>query len=407
MKSSSRRLERAKDHVIQLATGVALHPVLRRVGWATTGRTDLVVSAAATTSVRADLTMPRHEVESSGEYVRRVPYDLPVQEQFLLELVNEHRIEAGAPPLAWSEPLADAAREHAQGLTAVGVLTHTGADGSTPVMRMRRAGFEFRGAWGGAENVAWMTASTSMSRAHDVRDLDRALQGSEKHVRNRLDPRFHSFGAGFHLGPMAAESSALLVAETYAYSGGGRFLTGVSFVDRNGDDRFQPGEELSGVLLVAAPANGGTSLRTVSRTSGGFELALTPGEWTVAALEHGATLASLNVTMADVNVKADLIGASDGQPQTLGEVRARADRFTLKLRYSKGTQAASSAPSPNAAPEQFGPPTFAPGEALNPTTTVEPLPTFAAGGEDCDGSEARAYLASITAPIAAIRSTWR
>jgi hypothetical protein len=338
-----------------------------------------------------------------------VPYELALQEQFLLELVNAHRIEAGAPPLAWSEPLADAAREQARGLTRIGVLTHTGADGSTPVARMRRAGFSFSGRWAGAENVAWKTASAPESRIYDVHDLDEAFRRSEKHLRNRLDPRFQRFGAGFHLGSMTEEPDALLVAETYAFAGSEQILTGVAFLDRDGDDAFEPGEEMGGVVVEARPSGGGEPVRGVTRRSGGFELKVAPGDWTVVARrEDGTELASARVEVASANVKVDLVGHAAGEPETLGEVRARGAGFAFKVRYPRSPAmvadmrtATASAPAPSGpGPE----PTLL---RFGPADPAALRAAFAPGDDGCDGWSPRVYALSITSPIAAIRSTFR
>lgn len=335
-----------------------------------------------------------------------MPYELAVQEQFLLELVNAHRIEAGAPPLAWAEPLADAAREQARGLTTVGVLTHTGADGSTPVARMRRAGFSFTGRWAGAENVAWASASSPESRTHDVRKLDKAFKGSEKHLRNRLDPRFTRFGAGFRLGAMAEEPHALLVAETYAFSGSEQALTGAAFVDRDGDDRFEPGEELGGVIVEARRPDQAQPVRAVSRPSGGYDLPLAPGDWVVSARnQDGAELASVRVTVTEANVKIDLIGREADEPRTLGDVRARADVFALKVRYPRATAVGGVEPTPLvAAPGQAEATERARDLADSPPPFASWIP-HAPREYEVDEA-ARTYLFSTTIPIAAIRSTF-
>lgn len=258
--------------------------------------------------------------------------DLAVFEQYLHERVNAHRIAAGVAPLAWSEPLAAAAREQAAGLTVRGALTHTGADGSTPVARMRKAGYVFEGAWAGAENVAYKTASGPESRAADVTEIDAGFAVSEKHVRNRLDPKFRQMGVGLFLGPMNGAPAAVTATETFAISGGDVWLTGVAFADRNGDDRFQPGEEAA-ALTVEATSKGGRTVRARVRRTGGYDLSLEPGRWTVRAYDQdGAVLTETVVEVGEANLKVDLVGPDAGFAATLADVRRAPAAMTFKVR---------------------------------------------------------------------------
>lgn len=259
--------------------------------------------------------------------------DLAVYEQYLHELVNGHRIEAGVQPVAWSDALAVAAREQARGLSAMGALTHTGVDGSTPVARMRKAGFSFEGRWAGAENVAWKTASAPDGRTDDVQQLDRRFATSDKHLRNRLDPRFRQLGVGLHLGPMPYEPAALLTSEAYAVSGSTVFVTGVAFHDLNGDDAFQPGEEVGAVKIEARRASGAEMIRQVVRLTGGYDLPLRPGKWKLTAYgADGQALSTVDLVMTDANVKMDLTGPWPPEPQTLAEVRRLAVGLAFRVR---------------------------------------------------------------------------
>ena len=70
----------------------------------------------------------------------------------LVSTINEARSERrmcgprafeAAPPVAWNEPLAEAALRHSQDLVKSGIGGHQGSDGSTPAMRIREAGYRF------------------------------------------------------------------------------------------------------------------------------------------------------------------------------------------------------------------------------------------------------------------------
>lgn len=274
--------------------------------------------------------------------------DLDIYAQYLHELVNRHRIEAGVQPLAWSEQLATAAREQARGMSATGVLTHAGQDGSTPVGRMRRAGYVFEGRWAGAENVAWKTASADDGRTWDVQQLDQRLITSDKHVKNRLDPRFRELGVGLHLGPMSYEPVALLTSEAYAVSGAAVFVTGVAFQDRNEDDAFQPGEAVAAVQVEARPITGGEPVRRLARAGGGYDLPLRPGRWTLVAYgPDGALAATVELTLSDANLKVDLVGAPSPDARTLGDLRGQTTGLAFRVRTrSKAAETVTATAAP-------------------------------------------------------------
>lgn len=63
------------------------------------------------------------------------------QEQELLQRVNSFRASQGRSALSFSPVLAQVAQSHANEMAARGVLSHTGANGSTVGTRARRAGY--------------------------------------------------------------------------------------------------------------------------------------------------------------------------------------------------------------------------------------------------------------------------
>lgn len=94
-----------------------------------------------------------------------------------VELINELRHAKGLPPLVVSPELTQAAQMQAANLARTGLLTHIGPDGSTPLDRVRRAGYKPRLA---AENVAGGQTT--------VVDAVRSWRESESHLRNLLLP---------------------------------------------------------------------------------------------------------------------------------------------------------------------------------------------------------------------------
>ncbi|WP_104635901.1 CAP domain-containing protein [Streptomyces sp. MH60] len=59
----------------------------------------------------------------------------------MVAAVNRQRAKAGCPPVRLHKALGRAAREHSAAMARSGRLTHTGADGSSPADRMRKAGY--------------------------------------------------------------------------------------------------------------------------------------------------------------------------------------------------------------------------------------------------------------------------
>jgi uncharacterized protein YkwD len=105
-------------------------------------------------------------------------------EQRLLELTNQERQKAGAPPLQLDSGLTQAARQHAAVMASKGELSHQ-FSGEPPLMqRLSKASPHLNDA---GENVAFDS------------DVDQAHQGlmhSPPHRRNLLNPKFNVVGFG-------------------------------------------------------------------------------------------------------------------------------------------------------------------------------------------------------------------
>lgn len=116
-----------------------------------------------------------------------------LNETLLLQLVNQQR-QAGCncgstyfPPttsLTWNDQLEEAALAHANDMFTYNYFDHTGHDGSTPGVRITRAGYAWR-AYG--ENIA--KGYTSEEAVFN------GWINSEGHCRNIMDPGFREMGA--------------------------------------------------------------------------------------------------------------------------------------------------------------------------------------------------------------------
>jgi uncharacterized protein YkwD len=110
-------------------------------------------------------------------------YDVKA-EQRLLELTNQERQRAGAPPLEIDPGLTEAARRHAALIASQGKLSHQ-FPGEPPLMkRLSKASLHLNDA---GENVAF---------GSDVDQAHQGLMHSPPHRRNLLNPKFNVAGFG-------------------------------------------------------------------------------------------------------------------------------------------------------------------------------------------------------------------
>ena len=105
-------------------------------------------------------------------------------------LVNAERSARGLTPLTRVAALDRAAQGHADNMVANGFFSHTAPDGSTPLKRMRRAGYY---ACYAAENIAQGQISPSATV--------RSWMGSEGHRKNILSASPQQYGVGVADGP--------------------------------------------------------------------------------------------------------------------------------------------------------------------------------------------------------------
>ena len=113
----------------------------------------------------------------------------PRAEEEILTLVNAERQRNALVPLTSDLRLREVSRSYAQTLYAVGTLSHTGPDGSTPAERLQRAGVR---AVRTGENLAFAPTARS---AHDV------LMASPSHRAALLSPTFRRIGIGVASAP--------------------------------------------------------------------------------------------------------------------------------------------------------------------------------------------------------------
>jgi Ca2+-binding RTX toxin-like protein len=119
-----------------------------------------------------------------------------------------------------------------------------------------------------------------------------------------LDPAFREVGLGFGAGEYRGWNAAF-VTQDFARSGSTSFLTGVAYSDKDTDRFYDAGEGLGGLKVSAVGAAG--TFTTTTMASGGYDLQLPAGTYTVTF--SGPTIATKasQVTIGAKNIKLDLV----------------------------------------------------------------------------------------------------
>jgi serralysin len=235
-------------------------------------------------------------------------------EQYLLELINKDRAANGAQPLAFDSNLNTAAELHSQWMIATDTFSHTGSGGSSPTARMQSAGFVLSGSWATGENIAWMSLRGAPGYIDEVEQLHVNLMNSAGHRANLLNASFKEVGLGFEVGQYGSYQGAF-VTEDFAKVGTAAMLTGVAFDDQDGDKFYDVGEGL-GSLTVTATSTSGARYSTTTYASGGYDLTLPTGSYTVSF--SGANIATWSkaISIGSTNVKVDLVDPAIGSGTT-------------------------------------------------------------------------------------------
>ncbi len=232
-------------------------------------------------------------IAEGSVYSHGEPTDL---EQFMLELINEARANPSAEaarlgiglndglaatrigaaskqPLAFHPQLIQAARTHSDWMLGTDVFSHTGAGGSTPTERARAVGYPFSA----AENIAYYSTQGPLDSVGAVAGSHDGLFKSPGHRTNLMEPTYSVIGLGVRDGDFKGWN-AQMVSQSFSEGGesvdSGPFLLGVVFDDKNGNERYDPGEGLEGVRVE--PDYGGYFAST--STSGGYAVPLPPME---------------------------------------------------------------------------------------------------------------------------------
>jgi len=258
-------------------------------------------------------------------------------DQYLIELINRARMDPASEaarlgidlnqglaqgkisatpkqPLAFDSALADSARGHAKWMLDKDVFSHTGANASDPGDRIEAAGYKLTGDWRWGENISWRgSMGTAENQVKSIETQNDALFLSAEHRVNILQDDFREVGTGTLSGDFK-QYNTLMVAENFGKTGEAVFLTGVAYDDLNNNDFYTPGEGRGGIKVEATlqGSSNHTVLSDTTGTAGGYEIAVTPGTYSVK-FSGGSLAAPVTkmVTLGNENEKLDLIDPRD------------------------------------------------------------------------------------------------
>jgi Ca2+-binding RTX toxin-like protein len=145
-------------------------------------------------------------------------------ERYMFDLVNEERTSRGLNLLQLEQNLNASADAHSVWMSRTDTFSHTGADSSSSLLRIREAGMDLSGSWGSAENIAAAPIYSSDGYLDEVDQLHRGLMNSPGHRANILNPALEYIGIGIALGPLTFSNGtslpALLITQNFSYTDG-------------------------------------------------------------------------------------------------------------------------------------------------------------------------------------------
>jgi hypothetical protein len=233
-------------------------------------------------------------------------------EQLFLELLNDARANPAAygatigldlsgvspaQPLAFNPLLIQAARLHAQDMSARSYFGHTTPEGLNPGQRLSATGFAWAG-WG--ESIAAGYPSPSSALSALIIDAGIPSLGHRRHLL-AIDSYFQTHrqvGIGIVLNGTGPYRHYYTI-DSASTSDSRSFLTGVVFSDGNGNGRYDLGEGLGGVTITVAGVGA-----VATFDSGGYSLPVNPGTYTVTASGGGlAAPVTRTVTVGSANYR--------------------------------------------------------------------------------------------------------
>lgn len=253
----------------------------------------------------------RARIDPFGEYDRLVtnaPANVTSAINFFKVDLNVLRQQFNAltavAPLAWNENLAAAASGHSAAMIAADQQSHQLPGEASLSVRFTNAGYNFTSA---GENVYAFANDPFHAHAGffiDWGNTATGIQDGAGHRTSIMSSKFVEVGVGYLLenNPATQVGTDVITHNFGNRSGYLSQLTGVAINDLNGDDFYNVGEGLSGVVVSAVGAGG--TFTTTTWDSGGYNLEVVDGTYQVS-FSYGAKKWTTTATVSGQNVKVD------------------------------------------------------------------------------------------------------
>ncbi len=283
-----------------------------------------MVTPSATEQLYLEL-LNRTRADPAGEAVRLFPAEGQGANADITGAISYFNVSRSAflsamkgydavAPLAWSSDLASAAQKHNGEMIRNDEQSHQLPGEASLLTRVKAEGF---GAGSGvklvAENVYAYSQNPLFGHAGFVIDWGYGAGGMQAPAGHR---ETIMNGTLTHVGVSitAENNSATKVGPFVVTQDFGTtydtspMLVGVAINDKDGDRFYDVGEGLGGITVTAQTVSGGAAVSTITWASGGYQLALAAGVYTVTFQGGGlAAPVSEQVTIGSQNVKQDLI----------------------------------------------------------------------------------------------------
>ena len=226
------------------------------------------------------------------------------------------------PPLAWNPDLAAAAQAHSNDMATNQFQSHTGSDGSSPDQRMQEAGYTNASSTG--ENA--FAYASSVDEAMQAFLIDWGVS-DDGHRRNILQPDVSSSDAyqsvGIGIATTSGDSTVgpMVITQDFGSQPTQQaMLVGVAYYDNQHTGMYEVGEGQANVLIDATNLATGQTSSTQTWSSGGYQIALSPGQYQITASVNGTVFQTLQVTMGTENVEQDFVLSNTWDGRSLNQV---------------------------------------------------------------------------------------
>jgi uncharacterized protein YkwD len=222
-------------------------------------------------------------------------------------------------PLAWNQSLANSAQQQSQYEADTQTQTHTGAGGSTTQQRIEAAGYTNPASSG--ENTYAYASSVMEAMQAFLFDWGVASDG---HRINIQQPGVSSQNAYTSVGIGIVQTSAsdpsvgpMVITQDFGSQANAQAqVVGVAYDDTAGTGFYLPGEGQGGVQIDAVNLQTGAVSSTQTWDSGGYALALAPGQYRIIASLNNTVIQTSTVTVNNLNIEQDFIMTNTWQGGT-------------------------------------------------------------------------------------------